>query len=158
MKNYPRITPITTNYFLYYTQYKFMHECVTLLNRITTVQVSDTTMLNSSTSVDTQKEHCTFLCVRSIRTAIVCGVIIFCIEIIINRCQIVFVAISVIRGQKKLSQRSDIYHKTVTNISFQHSFVCFINTVDINNFHIGSYVFFSAIIQHFLGFFHSANH
>ncbi len=38
-----------------------MHECVTSLNRITTAQGSDTTMLNSSTTVDTQKEHCTFL-------------------------------------------------------------------------------------------------
>ncbi len=49
-------------FLLYYTQYKLVHECFTLLNRITTVQVSDTTMLNSSTTVDIQKEHCTFSC------------------------------------------------------------------------------------------------
>ncbi len=29
-------------------RYKFVHECFVMGNRITTVQVSDTTMLNSS--------------------------------------------------------------------------------------------------------------
>ncbi len=41
---------------LYCTQYKFVHECLTLMSRITTVQVSDTTMLNSSNTAGSPKK------------------------------------------------------------------------------------------------------
>ncbi len=43
---------------LCYTQYTFVHGCLFRLNRIPTVQVSDTTMHNSSNTASLKKNQC----------------------------------------------------------------------------------------------------
>ncbi len=71
---------------LYYMQHKFGHGCVNLLNSITTAQVSDTTMLNSSNIVGTQKT-CTFLVLQPPTKKVASSATFFvfsCVENVMN--------------------------------------------------------------------------